>query len=131
MPASSETFNFVVNSTNQTQLTHPGDSTTETRTSDKLKGDGYYGRSDGLHSVQYNVAEFLGKIVVQATLATEPTSSDWFTLGSTEHSNLGDSTGSDNGNGSVIKNFTGNFVWIRIYVSDWTDGTINSIVLNH
>ena len=131
MPANSETFNFVVDSANQTQLTHPGDSTTETRTSDKLKGDGYYGRSDGLHSVQYNVTGFLGKIITQATLATAPTSSDWFTLSSTEHSNLGDSTGSDNGNGSVIKNFTGNFVWIRIYVSDWTDGTINSIVLNH
>ena len=131
MPASSETFNFVVNSTNQTQLTHPGDSTTETRTSDKLKGDGYYGRADGLHSVQYNVTGFIGKIVVQASLAVEPGDSDWFTINTTEHSNLGDSTGSDNGGGSFIKNFTGNFVWVRTYVSDWTDGTINSLILNH
>ena len=61
MPANSETFNFVISSTNYTQLTHPGDSTVTTRTSDKLKGDGYYGRSDGLHSIQYNVNGFLGK----------------------------------------------------------------------
>ena len=131
MPASSETFNFVVNSTNQSQLTHPGDSTTETRTSDKVKGDGYYGRADGLHSIQYNVTGFIGKIVVQASLAVEPGDSDWFTISTTEHSNLGDSTGSDNGGGSFIKNFTGNFVWVRTYVSDWTDGTIDSLILNH
>ena len=131
MPASSETFNFVVNSTNQSQLTHPGDSTTETRTSDKVKGDGYYGRADGLHSIQYNVTGFIGKIVVQASLAVEPGDSDWFTISTTEHSNLGDSTGSDNGSGSFIKNFTGNFVWVRTYVSDWTDGTIDSLILNH
>ena len=131
MPANSETFNFVISSTNYTQLTHPGDSTVTTRTSDKLKGDGYYGRSDGLHSIQYNVNGFLGRIVTQGTLAVEPGTTDWFDLTTTVHSNLGDSTGSDNATGSFIKNFTGNFVWIRTFVSDWTDGTINSIVLNH
>ena len=92
MPASSEIFNFVVNSVNQSQLTHPGDSTTETRTSDKLKGDGYYGRDDGLHSLQYNVNGFIGKIVAQATLAVDPAETDWFTVTTTEHSNFGDST---------------------------------------
>ena len=129
MPASSETFNFVVNSTNQTQLTHPGDSTTETRTSDKLKGDGYYGRADGLHSVQYDVTGFIGKIVTQATLAVNPVDEDWFTISTTEHESTAvETTESD---GSFIKNFTGNFVWVRTYVSDWTDGTVNSIILNH
>jgi len=39
MPATSET---IVSAT-----THPGDSTAETVTSEKFKGDGYYGRSDG------------------------------------------------------------------------------------
>ena len=102
-----------------------------TRTSDKLKGDGYYGRSDGLHSIQYNVNGFIGKIVTQATLAVDPGTTDWFDISSSIHSNLDDSTGSDDATGSFIKNFTGNFVWIRAYVSDWTDGTVNSIVLNH
>ena len=129
MPANSETFNFVVNSTNQTQLTHPGDSTTETRTSDKLKGDGYYGRADGLHSVQYNVTGFIGKIVTQASLAIDPADADWFTVTGTDHESTAvETTESD---GSFIKNFTGNFVWIRCYVSEWTDGTVNNIMLNH
>jgi|TARA_X000000950_G_C13915136_1_gene660659 hypothetical protein len=129
MPASSETFNFTVNGTDVAQLTHPGDSTTEIRTANKLKGDGYYGRADGFHTVQYNVTGFIGKIVVQATLAVDPASTDWFTLDNTEHASADDS--STNADGSFIVNFTGNYVWIRIYVYDWTDGTINSIILNH
>jgi len=129
MPASSEIFNFVVNSVNQSQLTHPGDSTTETRTSDKLKGDGYYGRDDGLHSLQYNVNGFIGKIVAQATLAVDPADADWFTISTTEHEST--SVDDTNATGGFVKNMTGNFVWVRIYISDWTDGTVNNILLNH
>ena len=36
-----------------TSNTHAGDSTIETVVGNKFKGDGYYGRSDGFHSVQY------------------------------------------------------------------------------
>ena len=129
MPASSEIFNFVVNSVNQSQLTHPGDSTTETRTSDKLKGDGYYGRDDGLHSLQYNVNGFIGKIVAQATLAVDPADADWFTISTTEHEST--SVDDTTATGGFVKNMTGNFVWVRIYISDWTDGTVNNILLNH
>ena len=28
-------------------------------------------------------------------------------------------------------NFIGNYVWVRAKVSEWTDGTVNSIQLNH
>jgi len=108
---------------------HPGDSTTETVTGDKYKGDGYYGRSDGFHSVQYNLNGFNGTVQMQATLAVDPASTDWFTLSSTEHSST-DSEGS-NASGGFIYNFTGNYVWVRVYVSAWTDGEISSILLNH
>ena len=131
MSSSSETFNFVVDSANQTQLTHPGDSTVTSRTSDKLKGDGYYGRADGLHTVQYTVTGLIGKIVTQATLATTPVEADYFTLSSTVHDNSSGSTGNALATGSFIHNFTGNYVYVRIIVSDWTDGTVNSILLNH
>ena len=36
--------------------THPGDSTVTTVTGEKFKGDGYYGRSDGFHTVQYSLS---------------------------------------------------------------------------
>ena len=129
MPANSETFNFKVSRTDVAQLTHPGDSTIVTRTANKLKGDGYYGRADGFHTVQYNVTGFIGKIVVQATLAVSPVEADWFALSTTLHTST--ATGSDESDGSFIKNFTGNYVWLRIYVYDWSDGSIGSVILNH
>ena len=131
MSTNSENFNFVVNSTNQTQLTHPDNTTNTTRTSDKLKGDGYYGRADGLHSVQYIVTGFVGKIVTQATLATTPVTADWFDITSTIHDNSSGTSSDALATGSFIHNFTGNYVWIKIVVSDWTTGTVNSILLNH
>jgi|SRR5210317_1752292 len=102
--------------------THPGDSTTEAVTGDKFKGDGYYGRSDGLHTVQYTYTELTGTIVIEATLAIEPGDSDWFYV----HSYVASQETS-----SKIQSITGNYVWIRAKLYNWTDGTINSIVLNH
>ena len=131
MAANSEKFNFVINSNNQTQITHPGDSTITTYTSDKLKGDGYYGRSDGFHSVQYNLSGVIAKLVIQATLAITPTADDWFTLTSITHDNSTGTTDNALATGSFIHNFTGNYVWIRVIISDYTDGTINSILINH
>ena len=60
------------------QNTHPGDSTSETVTGSNFKGDGYYGRADGVHTVQYDYTGFTGTITIQATLATTPTDADWF-----------------------------------------------------
>jgi hypothetical protein len=103
------------------ETTHPGDSTTETVTGEKFKGDGYYGRSDGFHTVQYSYTGLTGTITIQATLATEPVDADWFSV----HTYTAAQETS-----SKITNFTGNYVWIRATVT-YTDGTINSISLNH
>lgn len=121
MPSNSETI--------LTQNAHPGDSSIETVTGEKYKGDGYYGRSDGFHSVQYNLTGFIGSVEMQATLAIEPTDDDWFDVAGTLHNSS--SAEMDAGNGGHIFNFTGNYVWVRVFVSNWTDGNINSVYLNH
>ena len=125
-----------------TANTHPGDSTIETVTGDKFKGDGYYGRSDGLHTIQVNLAGFLGDVQLQGTLAVDPTADDWFTVRLGSGQTI-DTTGkifnaitskleyTDNETSSKTYNFTGNYVWIRVKISNWTDGTVNSIQLNH
>jgi len=59
---------------------HPGDSTIESHTGEKFKGDGYYGRADGLHTVQYNISGFTGIVAIQGTLAVNPVEADWFTV---------------------------------------------------
>jgi len=125
-----------------TENTHLGDSSIQTVTGEKYKGDGYYGRSDGLHTVQIDVNSFLGNIEMQGTLAVNPTEDDWFTVRLGSGQTI-DTTGklvsattskleyTDNKTSSDTYNFTGNYVWIRILVTNWTDGTVNSIRLNH
>ena len=108
--------------------THPGDSTTEVVTGEKFKGDGYYGRSDGFHTVQLTVAGFIGTIAIQGTLAVDPANEDWFNISSATLVSVDDN--SQYYNGSHMFNFIGNYVWIRAVVT-YTDGTVSSIKLNH
>jgi hypothetical protein len=97
------------------------DSSPSTVTGANFKGDGYYSRTDGFHTVQYNYAGLTGTITIQATLATTPTDTDWFDV----HTYTAAQETS-----SKIANFTGNYVWIRATVTI-TNGTVNSITLNH
>ena len=128
MPVSSENFEFTVSGTDVVQLTHDNDSSTLSRTSNKLKGDGYYGRADGFHTVQYNISgnadnTFTGDIEIQATLAVEPAETDWFVVSGTAQTYT-------ESYGSYMFNFTGNYVWIRAKLV-YTAGSVSSIVLNH
>ena len=104
-----------------TSNTHAGDSAIETVVGSKFKGDGYYGRSDGFHSVQYTFNGLSGTITIQGTLAIEPVDADWFDVHTYTAANK---------TSSEIASFTGNYVWIRAKVV-YTDGTISSITLNH
>lgn len=101
--------------------THPGDSSNQTITGIPFKGDGYYGRSDGLHTVQYSYTDFSGTIYIDATLAVNPEEEDWFVVHEYSASEETD---------SKITSFTGNYVWIRTNVV-YTAGTVNQIILNH
>ena len=91
---------------------------------DKYKGDGYYGYTDGLHTVSYKLTGFVGVITVQASIAASPTDVDWFNLDNT----VGDGTTPLTSTGFL--NFSGNFVWIRISITNFTAGTINRVIYN-
>ena len=134
MPSNSETI-----ISNQT---HVGDSSVQTHTGEKFKGDGYYGRSDGLHTLQIDLNGFLGNIELQGTLAINPTADDYFPIALGSGKTI-DTTGklvmststkleyTANETSSKSYNFTGNFVWVRADISNWTDGSVTSIKLNH
>lgn len=94
--------------------------------SDKVKGDGYYGFADGVHTIQTRVTGLIGTVKIQATLATDPASTDWVDINSVVTSD-----GSTQVTNSYFTNFTGNYTWIRIAVSSFTAGTINNIYLAH
>ena len=124
--------------------THPGDFSVESRTGEKFKGDGFYNRADGFHTVQWNLTNFIGSISIQGTLAVDPEESDWFQvrLGNNNEFVV-DTTGkitklvlssivyTESTTNSFSYNFIGNYVWIRAKIEDWTAGSINSVILSH
>ena len=100
---------------------HAADLDPETITGEKVKGAGFYGLGNGLHTAQIHVTGFTGSVVIEATLASDPQDEDWFAVYEYAASNASEST---------VNNFTGNFVWIRAVVT-YTAGTINRILVNY
>lgn len=90
----------------------------------KVKGDGFYNYSDGLHTSVHYVAGFTGTIEIQGALTADPVEADWVTV-------AGGTTVGVALTENVSFNFTGNFVWIRARVTNFTAGTITKIQLNH
>ena len=144
MPALSQSLTFTVNSTSTTILNYPNTGTTAlTYYSNKVKGDGYYGASDGYHTIQAQITNFVGKIQIEGSLASEPTTNDWFVVELGNNNSTVDTTGISNPTNITFVNYTtattnvktynfvGNFVWVRSKISDWTEGSVNGIKYNH
>lgn len=125
-------------------LTHPDVSVVETRRGEKFRGDGFYNRADGFHTVQWSLSNFIGNIGIQGSLAVDPQETDWFTVrlgGSSEFTV--DTTGKISTillnalayttptSGAFSYNFTGNYVWVRVRINDWTAGAVNSVIMSH
>lgn len=149
MPALSQNLTFKITNgnttTNSVQVDYPNTATTALiYNSERIKGDGYFGGSDGLHTVFWTVSSFVGTLEVQATLASEPVEADWTTVKLTEPGNnfTIDTTGLVTSVGvestryptvtttSKSYNFTGNFVWLRGRISEFTQGVMNGISIN-
>jgi hypothetical protein len=100
--------------TNKAELTY---------TSDKVKGDGYYGYADGLHTMSFHFKNFQGRIYCQATLVDTPTEDDWFNIRLDTNTDYYSYT--TQSTGTVGTTFQGNFVWLRVkidrdYIGDAT-----------
>ena len=49
-------------------------------TGESIRGDASYGQGDGLHTVSARVTNFVGRLYIEATLASSPAETDWFPL---------------------------------------------------
>ena len=131
MPSLSQTLIFHTTSgTNTTLVNYPNTgSGILSFISDRVKGDGYFGGSDGFHTVAYNTNRyFIGTVTMQATLASEPIESDWFDVANTSVSY---SQFNNRSQSSIDTfNFTGNLVWVRGSVRIG-EGSVASIQYNH
>ena len=96
--------NPIIVLTNQNELTY---------SSNNVKGDGYYGFADGLHTMSFHVSNFTGRIFLEATLLENPTESDWFLIVLDIETDYLEFT---NETTTVGKSFQGNFVYLRVRV---------------
>lgn len=110
--------------------------------SEKVKGDAYFGQSDGLHTVVVKLTGFTGVIKIQGSLESIPGDNDWFDIELGTDDFAVDTTGlvtkqaADSLIYNVVEtsvkayNATGNFVWLKADISNWQSGTIASIEMN-
>jgi hypothetical protein len=131
MPALSQNLTFHTTSgTNTVLVDYPNTGTgVLSFLSDRVKGDGYFGGSDGFHTVAYNSNQyFIGTVTMQATLVSEPAEADWFNITNTSqvYTEFDVRTQSN----VDLFNFTGNFVWVRGSVRI-EEGTVLAVQYNH
>jgi len=130
MPALSQSLTFTVTTGTSVVVNYPNTGTTTiVYNSNRVKGDGYFGGSDGLHTVMYTCTpQFVGTVTMQASLASEPIESDWFNVSSTSVTyrdiNIRTTSTVD------LYNFTGNFVWVRSRIAI-DSGSVSSIRYNY
>lgn len=121
--------------------------TTMTAISEAVKGDSYYGYTDGLHTIQVIYSQYVGRFRIQGTLSLEPTATDWFDIypASTTGKEFNRDgyiqfNANDPRNASEAYTFQGNYTYIRTKVDrdhvgdgvtyDSSYGQINRIILS-
>ena len=108
-------------------------------TGDSVRGDGFYGFSDGIHTVQITVSAFIGRVYIQGTLASDPVEADWFNIkvnGNDDYVTYGTGVGTGVTN-TTAYTFQGNMVYLRAKVERShlsllinEVGTLSKILLN-
>lgn len=91
--------------------------------SEAVKGDSYYGYTDGFHTVQVTYNQYVGRLRIQGTLSLNPSSTDWFDILPTTTSGSGwNPSGyvqfntNNPADLSEAYSFQGNFTYIRVFM---------------
>ncbi|MDA8842106.1 hypothetical protein N9N08_00340 [bacterium] len=105
-------------------------STDMNKYSTQVKGDSFYGYSDGYHTFQVTYNQFVGRIRIQATLSLTPGDDDWFDLvaNTSTYGSVTDQAvaynplgyvqfnANDPAQGSQAYTVQGNFTYVRVYM---------------
>lgn len=104
------------------QTAHPPGSDPVELIGDRKEAAAYLLANRDLQTITWHFSgTFQGECKIQASLETDPDAGDWFDVYSIN-------TGSEL---DGYHNLNGNFVWIRAFVYDWTQGTIQLITASY
>lgn len=100
---------------------------------DKQQAAGYYLGNRSLQTVNISTAAVTGNVVIQASLATTPSDTDWFDIYELDcNFNYPDNTPEKtNSTTNLGVNLKGNYVWLRAKIVDFAMGTVNYIKVSY
>lgn len=103
------------------QTAHPAGSDPVEVYGEKYQAAAYLLSNRDLQTVTWHFSgTFSGDARIEASLVTDPSDTDWYTVYEIDTNNL-----------DGYHNISGNFVWIRAVVTDWTQGTIQLITVSY
>jgi hypothetical protein len=117
----------------QTAYVNPGNGAPYTVTGNSQPAAAYYLGNKDLQTVNINLTNCTGNITIEASLATTPSSTDWFKVYELEaNANAAaNSAPQIASNASVYTNVNGNFVYMRAKVVDFEGGLVNFVKLSY
>ena len=117
----------------QTTYANPGNGASYTVTGNSQPGASFIIAPRSLQTVNINVTNCTGNITIEASLATTPSSTDWFKVYelSANANAAANSAPKIASNASVYTNIDGNFVYMRAKVVDFEGGVVNFVKLSY
>lgn len=117
----------------ETAYVNPGNGAPYTITGTSNPAAAYYLGNRDLQTVAVKLTQVTGNIVIEASLATSPTNSDWFQVYMLEaNANAAPNTAPElASNASVYTNIEGNFVYMRAKIEDFNSGILHYVKLSY
>ena len=84
----------------------------------------YYAGNGSIQTIHIKLTGFQGIINLVASLGDDPEQAAWFPLAEFDYSSSPSTV-------EIAPSYTGNFVWVRAEVTDFTAGTIDRITINY
>lgn len=110
--------------TTQTLVANVQHRLTDAFVSNVVPAANYYGGQGAIQTILYDLTNFQGNIVVQATLNDLQDSAPWFEIANVIAADAAVTQVTSN---TVI----GNFTWIRAEITDFVSGNINVITASY
>lgn len=117
----------------ETTYLNPGNGAPYTVTGNSQPAAAYYLGNKDLQTVNVKLNSVTGNIVIQASLATSPTETDWFKVYELEANANATPNSAPQlaSNASIYTNIEGNFVRMRAKVEDFNNGVVQFVKLSY